>query len=233
MQALIDARTLELQTALEADQTGTAGKKLPEDDPVTASNLRQAIMAAFDGDDARGQQPPPEGDRTSAEAALTSMLDLGLSQGWDESLPVTQMHCQFIRGHYANGNDIPKSRLQTVLRKQMGVSDENKAVRFFSWHKDKMFRSVALIQLPQEGSVRTGSSASSGVMAFSSSAWEKNKRFAEQASAMVAFRCLDQHEITPPPSQHPQESQPADPKRVLSVQLPSPKRLKATCSGDR
>ncbi len=100
--------------------------------------------------------------------------DLGLEDNLKE---FTEMYCPFIRNHYEQ-NDNPKSVLNTWLKQKYG--DHHKlAPTYQTWQKDKMFRTIVLV----EGE------------AFSSQSWEKNKRYSEQAAAIVALHCLGVRKI--------------------------------------
>lgn len=89
----------------------------------------------------------------------------------------TEMYCPFVRGHYERNIDIPKSRLMSWLREKFGENHE--IPQYFTWQKDKMFRSVVIVQGE----------------AFSSESWEKNKKYSEQAAAIVALHCLGVRKI--------------------------------------
>ncbi len=101
----------------------------------------------------------------------------GLEVGEDRPAEVTEMYCPFIRGHYVNPTDIPKAYLVTWLRKKYG--NDHEGPKYATWQKDKMFRSIVTVN---------GES-------FSSESWEKNKRYSEQAAAIVALHCLGVKEI--------------------------------------
>lgn len=87
------------------------------------------------------------------------------------------MYCPFVRGHYEQNEDIPKTRLMRYLRKEFGETHE--VPKYKTWQKDKMFRSMVEVQ----------------GQAFSSQSWEKNKRYSEQAAAIVALHCLGVRKI--------------------------------------
>lgn len=89
----------------------------------------------------------------------------------------TEMYCPFVRGHYAENNDIPKTRLMRWLRSTDG--EDFPLPKYSTWQKDKMFRSLVLVKGE----------------AFSSQSWEKNKRYSEQAAAIVALHCLGVRKI--------------------------------------
>ena len=65
-----------------------------------------------------------------------------------------------------------------------------------TWGRDKMFRSVLyikwkdLIISKQNTSPSINVNEESEGTFFSSESWEKNKRFSEQAAAVVALHCL-------------------------------------------
>ena len=90
---------------------------------------------------------------------------------------ITEMYCPFIRGHYAEALDIPKSCLNSWLRGKFG--EKHEVPKYTTWQKDKMFRSIVTVN----------------GQAFSSESWEKNKRYSEQAAAIVALHCLGVREI--------------------------------------
>ena len=89
----------------------------------------------------------------------------------------TEMYCPFVRGHYAEPNDVPKVRLLRWFGTEFG--DKNERPKYFTWQKDKMFRSIVMIN----------------DQAFSSQSWEKNKKYSEQAAAIVALHCLGVRKI--------------------------------------
>jgi len=84
---------------------------------------------------------------------------------------VTEMFCPFVRGHYPPDNckDLPKSILLKYTR---GKELENPTYKIIQ--EDKRFR--AIVEVNGEF--------------YSSESWEKNKRYAEQAAALVATICL-------------------------------------------
>ena len=58
----------------------------------------------------------------------------------DEQLEeLTEMYCPFVRGHYENNIDVPKSKLYEWLRKE-----HQDTPKYHTWQKDKMFRSIVL-----------------------------------------------------------------------------------------
>ena len=66
-----------------------------------------------------------------------------------------------------------------------------------TWARDKMFRSIVYIKWKDLAVLKENTSSPSakrnedceGIF-FSSESWEKNKRFSEQAAAVVALNCL-------------------------------------------
>jgi len=84
---------------------------------------------------------------------------------------ITLMFLPFVRGHYSvNASiDLPKSRLLLWSREQ-----ELDEPVYEVMSQDKKFQ--AIVEINNEF--------------FSSESWEKNKRFAEQAAALVAISCL-------------------------------------------
>ena len=69
---------------------------------------------------------------------------------------------------------------------------------YHTWGRDKMFRSVVYIK--RKGLIIEHENTSSPNLKvsdddegtfFSSESWEKNKRFSEQAAAVVAIQCLN------------------------------------------
>ena len=82
---------------------------------------------------------------------------------------VTEMFCPFIRGHYGDGQDIPKVRLLQWTR-ECGEEPP----RYTTTQTEKTFRSVVTVAGDK----------------FSSESWEKNRRYSEQAAAIVALHCL-------------------------------------------
>ena len=87
------------------------------------------------------------------------------------------MYCPFVRNHYGENTDIPKCRLLSWLRQEFG--EKHEVPKYQTWQKDKMFRSMVYVQ---------GN-------AYSSQSWEKNKRYSEQAAAIVALHCLGVRKI--------------------------------------
>ena len=80
------------------------------------------------------------------------------------------------------------------------MSDNYQPV-YRTWGRDKMFRSVVWIQNFKESNLpsdvenqpctnKDNGTKSADPIFFSSEAWEKNKRYAEQAAAVVAIHCL-------------------------------------------
>merc|ERR1719412_2980372 len=80
------------------------------------------------------------------------------------------------------------------MRKNM-EGDINPTYR--TWSRDKMFRSVAQIKVndikinPNSLLNKYGFGNENKTVFFSSESWEKNKRYSEQAAAVVALHCLD------------------------------------------
>ncbi len=87
----------------------------------------------------------------------------------DNDDEVTEMFCPFVRGHFGDGLDIPKVRLQQWCRDR-----GEEQPKYETAQTDKTFRSVVTVAGRR----------------FSSEAWEKNKKYAEQAAAIVALHCL-------------------------------------------
>jgi len=88
-----------------------------------------------------------------------------------EGLDVTELFCPFIRAHYPpdSCNDLPKSRLLTYTRQH-----ELEAPSYKVYQEDKKFRAICCVENKH----------------YSSQSWEKNKRYAEQAAAIVANLAL-------------------------------------------
>lgn len=86
-------------------------------------------------------------------------------------LEVTEMFCPFVRGHYGPDNSVclPKSRLLVYTRRKEYENPSYQVVQ-----EDKRFKAIVNVN---------------GEL-FSSESWEKNKRYAEQAAALVATICL-------------------------------------------
>ena len=89
----------------------------------------------------------------------------------------TEMYCPFIRNHYSENSATPKCRLYSWLRQEFG--EKHEVPKYQTWQKDKMFRSMVFVQ----------------GKAYSSQSWEKNKRYSEQAAAIVALHCLGVRKI--------------------------------------
>ena len=87
---------------------------------------------------------------------------------------VTGMYCPFVRGHYPVHPEIPKCRLLTFTRARE-LDDPVYVTR----QTDKTFRSFVSV----DGKL------------FYSESWEKNKKYAEQAAAIVALHCLDVRKV--------------------------------------
>lgn len=85
---------------------------------------------------------------------------------------ITEMYCPFVRGHYTDDLRIPKTYLMRWLRQTSG--ERHEVPKYYTWQKEKMFRSIVMVN----------------GQAFSSESWEKNKRYSEQATAIVALHCL-------------------------------------------
>lgn len=81
-----------------------------------------------------------------------------------EGVDVT-MKCAFIRVNYFTDPDLPKSKLITYCAK-----NKLELPKYKVFNEDKLFRAVATLN----------------DVKYSSSYWEKNKRFAEQGAALVA-----------------------------------------------
>lgn len=119
---------------------------------------------------------PQSEDESMPPPKKRKLCELNPDHFKTEHEEVTEMFFPFVRGHYSSNNsgstesDIPKALLHSWTFK----SGLDKPV-YFTWQKDKMFRSVVTVK---------GES-------FSSESWEKNKRFSEQAAALVALHCLD------------------------------------------
>ena len=84
------------------------------------------------------------------------------------------MFAPFVRGHYADGKDIPKNHLLTWAR-----ANEHDDPVYTTRLTDKTFRSEVEVAGKR----------------FGSESWEKNKRYAEQSAAIVALHCLGIREI--------------------------------------
>ena len=104
--------------------------------------------------------------RFQREARITPKKRRLEEEGGEE---VTEMFCPFVRGHYGDGQDIPKVRLLQWTRDQ---GEEPPA--YSTRQTDKTFRSVVTVAGRK----------------FTSDSWEKNKRYSEQSAAIVALHCL-------------------------------------------
>ncbi|XP_067007933.2 tRNA-dihydrouridine(20) synthase [NAD(P)+]-like [Anabrus simplex] len=82
---------------------------------------------------------------------------------------IVELQCAFLRSVYANDVDLPKSKLLIWARKN-GLGQP----RYDTQQRDKLFKSVLTLN---------GSK-------YSSSCWEKNKRWAEQGAALVCLCSL-------------------------------------------
>lgn len=97
---------------------------------------------------------------------------------------ITLMFLPFVRGHYSiNASiDLPKSRLLLWSREQ-----ELDEPVYEVMSQDKKFKAIVEINN----------------MYFSSESWEKNKRYAEQAAALVAISCLQVPEFVAKSTKNP------------------------------
>jgi len=86
-------------------------------------------------------------------------------------IDVMEMFLPFVRGHYGteDSRDLPKTKLLMWAREH----DVNQPI-YKVMQQDKKFKSIVEIN----------------EQFFSSESWEKNKRYAEQAAALVAINCL-------------------------------------------
>ena len=99
------------------------------------------------------------------------LAELYSEEGAAEDEEVTEMFCPFVRGHYdTDGRDLPKTELLSWSRSQEDLDDP----KYVTVPAEKTFTSVVTV----------------GGKRFCSSSWEKNKRYAEQAAAIVALHCL-------------------------------------------
>ena len=69
---------------------------------------------------------------------------------------------------------LAESKLTNTLLNRMKYGDKHGNPKYHTWQKDKMFRSIVIVNGE----------------AYSSESWEKNKRYSEQAAAIVALHCL-------------------------------------------
>merc|ERR1711874_913515 len=91
-------------------------------------------------------------------------------------IDVMEMFLPFVRGHYGSedSRDLPKTRLWMWAKEQKLDQPRYKVMQ-----QDKKFKSIVEVQQ----------------QFFSSESWEKNKRYAEQAAALVAISCLEIPEV--------------------------------------
>ncbi|CAG9853662.1 unnamed protein product [Phyllotreta striolata] len=75
------------------------------------------------------------------------------------------LNCAFIRANYTEDPKLPKSRLMSYCGK-----NKLKSPKYKVFNEDKLFRAIVTIEDKK----------------YSSSYWEKNKKFAEQGAALVA-----------------------------------------------
>ena len=118
----------------------------------------------------------------------------------EEKTPVFEMNARFVRGHFTNDTDIPKSKLLMWTRKHCCGSTEVAAEFhpvYKTWGRDKFFRSLVHLSFPSDlqlpNELKTAKEA-----VFSSLALEKNKRYSEQAAAKVALDCIRGHHDSGP-----------------------------------
>jgi len=114
---------------------------------------------------------------------LSEIVNNG-DDGEDED--VVEMFCPFVRGHYGD-NDLPKTALINWSRSHTDGKDDPKYVTVGT---EKTFTSVVSV---------AGRN-------FSSSSWEKNKRYSEQAAAIVALHCLGIKKLKTDEGKFPEES---------------------------
>lgn len=95
------------------------------------------------------------------------------------------MFCPFVRNHYRDTGDIPKCLLLTWT-----LENGLEKPKYVTEQTDKTFRSVVRVN---------------GRL-FESESWEKNKKYAEQASAIVALHCLGIRPVNPEHLQNPNQS---------------------------
>lgn len=135
-----------------------------------------------------------------------------------------EMYFPFIRGHYsANASDMPKTKLYTWIKKN--IPEDIQPV-YRTWNRDKMFRSVLYIKSRGLKISKQNTSSqcikvnekSEGTF-FSSESWEKNKRFSEQAAAVVALHCLLEKEFS---NDTDKKELPSDIKRAESMSCSNP-----------
>ncbi|KAK4878980.1 hypothetical protein RN001_007126 [Aquatica leii] len=87
----------------------------------------------------------------------------------DLTVDVTELRCAFIRASYVRDADLPKSMLIAWCNKNKCKSPSYETI-----HEDKLFKSVLTLNGKK----------------YSSTFWEKNKRFAEQGAALVCLCSL-------------------------------------------
>ncbi|TRY63084.1 hypothetical protein TCAL_13181, partial [Tigriopus californicus] len=103
----------------------------------------------------------------------------------EETDEVTSMFCPFVRNHYRDTGDIPKCLLLTWT-----LENALEKPQYVTERTDKTFRSVVRVN---------------GRL-FESESWEKNKKYAEQASAIVALHCLGIRSVNPEHLKNPNKS---------------------------
>lgn len=100
----------------------------------------------------------------------------------DESADVFEMYSHYLRSKSSN-QPSPKCDLVSWHRDFFKPPNEKISPIYRSWQKDKLFRSVAIVKLP------------SRTVVFSGEFWEKNKKFSQQAAAMVGLECIKNPDI--------------------------------------
>ncbi|XP_015588531.1 tRNA-dihydrouridine(20) synthase [NAD(P)+]-like [Cephus cinctus] len=92
----------------------------------------------------------------------------GVKRKYDND-DVIVMNCSFLRNNYTSDIDLPKTRLLKWIRE-----NKKEMPTYDTWKEDKLFRSIVIVDQKK----------------YSSSFWEKNKKWAEQGAALVSLCSL-------------------------------------------
>lgn len=142
-------------------------------------------------------------DDKSLSNEIVSILNMEYGESKIDELKdqgcIYEMYIPFIRGHYKEAIDIPKTKL--FLWMKQNVTEDIQPI-YRTWGRNNMFRSVVFIK--RKGLIVSMESTSSakaqrakngeGIF-FSSESWEKNKKYSEQAAAVAALHCLNAKEF--------------------------------------
>ncbi|XP_043283785.1 tRNA-dihydrouridine(20) synthase [NAD(P)+]-like isoform X2 [Venturia canescens] len=95
---------------------------------------------------------------------------LGTSKRKFDDDELTVMRCAYLKNNYSADDELPKTRLYRWIRE-----NKKKMAEYDTWYEDKLFRSVVTVDGKK----------------YSSTFWEKNKKWAEQGAALVCLCALN------------------------------------------